>query len=130
MGLDLEPERFKVIANYSFVWHRRAQAPVDHGTADISTVHELTLLPEEMAKVKLDEKEYSDARWFSTDDVLVGEFHPALKQAIRDLRAKRSYEALAEAVTLDDAQVAQRARELVALVSEGQQPAPVHAIFD
>lgn len=33
----------QVIANYSFVWKWRAQAPADHGTADISTIHNLEL---------------------------------------------------------------------------------------
>ncbi|CAE8651066.1 unnamed protein product, partial [Polarella glacialis] len=96
LGLELPARRFEVLANYSFVWHMRAQEPADHGTADISTVHRLTLLPEEEAAVKLDEQEYEDARWFACEEVLAGEFHPALKQAIWDLRAKSAYEALAQ----------------------------------
>jgi hypothetical protein len=35
--------RTQVIANYSFVWKWRAQAPAHHGTADISTIHNLEL---------------------------------------------------------------------------------------
>merc|ERR1712113_995901 len=68
LGLDLPPARFNVIANYSFVWQMRAQAPADHGTADISTVHHLMLGQDETASVKLDEKEYDDARWFQADE--------------------------------------------------------------
>mmetsp|Transcript_168385 Transcript_168385/g.540981 ORF Transcript_168385/g.540981 Transcript_168385/m.540981 type:complete len:252 (+) Transcript_168385:42-797(+) len=135
LGLELPIERFEVIANYSFVWHTRAQAPVDNGTADISTVHSLVLRPEEVGVVKLDEKEYLDAKWFAAEEVLSGEFHPALKQAIRDLRAKRAYEALEalagdDGVATDDAKLAQLAKELVKQVSAGRTAGPVHALFN
>eukprot|EP00930_Biecheleria_cincta_P007948 TRINITY_DN109276_c0_g1_i1.p1 TRINITY_DN109276_c0_g1~~TRINITY_DN109276_c0_g1_i1.p1 ORF type:complete len:240 (-),score=53.73 TRINITY_DN109276_c0_g1_i1:28-747(-) len=129
LGLDLSASRFTVIANYSFVWAFRQQPPSDHGTADISTVHRLTLLPEEEAKVKLDENEYRDARWFDCDEVLAGEFHPALKQAIQDLRLCQAYEALENAGS-DDAEVARLARALVAAMGKSACKEPVHVNFD
>jgi hypothetical protein len=53
-----------------------------------------------------DPKEYDGLQWFLTDDVLAGEFHPALKAAIRDLRATQAHVALDAAVhgggTVDD----------------------------
>lgn len=30
-------------------------------------------------------------RWFDADEVLEGDFHPALKQAIRDMRAEKAF---------------------------------------
>merc|ERR1711957_822630 len=125
------PSRFEVIANYSFVWHMRTQPPADHGTADISTIHHLTLGPDEVATVKLDEKEYKDARWFLAEEVLAGEFHPALKQAIRDLRARKAYVSLETAVAMgaDDSQVAQLARDLVARGAASLET-PVKVRFD
>mmetsp|Transcript_27636 Transcript_27636/g.72609 ORF Transcript_27636/g.72609 Transcript_27636/m.72609 type:complete len:230 (-) Transcript_27636:4-693(-) len=99
LGLDKPASEFKVIANYSFVWKWRAQAPADHGTADISTIHNLELESEaEVAHFMPDPKEYDDFRWFDTDEVLAGEFHPALKAAIRDLRAANAHRALEAAV--------------------------------
>lgn len=129
LGLELPASRFKVIANYSFVWALRQQAPSDHGTADISTVHRLTLLPGEEAQVKLDDKEYRGARWFDCDEVLSGEFHPALKQAIRDLRLCQAYEALENAGS-DDAEVARLARALVAAVGQSACKEAVQVNFD
>eukprot|EP00929_Paragymnodinium_shiwhaense_P078560 TRINITY_DN40740_c0_g1_i1.p1 TRINITY_DN40740_c0_g1~~TRINITY_DN40740_c0_g1_i1.p1 ORF type:complete len:256 (+),score=55.08 TRINITY_DN40740_c0_g1_i1:67-768(+) len=131
LKLDLPSSRFTVLANYSFVWQMRAQAPADHGTADISTVHHLRLLPEEAGAVVLDEKEYSDARWFPADEVLAGEFHPALKQAIRDMRAQRAYDALAASVAGggDDASVAALAKSLVASL-QGAPSNPLQINFD
>mmetsp|Transcript_86422 Transcript_86422/g.268507 ORF Transcript_86422/g.268507 Transcript_86422/m.268507 type:complete len:249 (-) Transcript_86422:43-789(-) len=131
LGLDLPSTRFEVIGNYSFVWQKRAQQPVDHGTADISTVHRLTLAEDEEASIAVDEKEYASTSWFESDEVLAGEFHPALKQAIRDMRTKRAYEALAAAIAdnAGDAAIARHARDLVWL--GGRAPrAPVHVHFD
>merc|ERR1712232_256898 len=131
LKLDLAPERFEVIANYSFVWRMRAQAPAEHGTADLSTVHHLRLSVDEVSKVQLDEKEYSDARWFGAEEVLAGEFPPALKQAIRDLRAKAKFKSLEAAVEAgaDDASVASLARDLARLGSDAPK-VPVQIQFD
>lgn len=131
LKLDLPVERFEVVANYSFVWRMRAQAPPEHGTADLSTVHHLRLSDAEAASAVLDDKEYSDARWFPVEEVLEGEFHPALKQAIRDLRAKQAYRRLAEAVERggDDGAVAACARELVRCGAEAP-AAPLQVNWD
>ena len=90
LGLDLSPERFEAVATYSMVWQFRAQAPVDHGTADISTVHALRLTAKEESKVVLDPKEYETSAYFTFEEVLAGEFHPCLKQAVRDLLKQRA----------------------------------------
>eukprot|EP00038_Savillea_parva_P013267 m.209948 g.209948 ORF g.209948 m.209948 type:complete len:234 (+) comp24783_c0_seq1:55-756(+) len=131
LGLDRPVADYKVIANYSFVWKWRAQAPADHGTADISTIHNLELASaEEVANCRPDPKEYDDLRWFDSDDVLTGEFHPALKAAVRDLRAAKAHAALEAAVQSgqSDTDVAALARHFVA---EAHRPsvAPVKVTF-
>uniref|UniRef100_A0A7S2N1I2 Nudix hydrolase domain-containing protein n=1 Tax=Helicotheca tamesis TaxID=374047 RepID=A0A7S2N1I2_9STRA len=115
LKLDIPVERFEVIANYSFVWQFRQQAPQGNGTADISTVHCLELSDEEVSKAEFDNKEYSECKWFDVEEVLAGEFHPALKQAIWDSRCKASYKELENIVAKggDDAAVAAAARNLV-----------------
>ena len=114
LGLDVAPCRFSVLANYSFVWRTRMQAPAHHGTADISTIHSLELTPAEAATIALDPKEYSDARWFLVQEVLDGDFHPALHQALRDLQAHTAFLALSEGVAAEASVgvLAQRARAL------------------
>ena len=84
LKLDLPLERFEVVANYSFVWQFRQQPPAGNGTADISTVHRLALGDAEVAGAVFDEKEYAATKWWPVEDVLSGDFHPALKQAIRE----------------------------------------------
>mmetsp|Transcript_32848 Transcript_32848/g.48920 ORF Transcript_32848/g.48920 Transcript_32848/m.48920 type:complete len:249 (-) Transcript_32848:665-1411(-) len=115
LKLDIPVERFEVIANYSFVWQFRQQAPQGNGTADISTVHCLELSEEEVSKAEFDNKEYAECKWWEVEEVLAGEFHPALKQAIWDSRSKKSYKTLEKIVANsgDDAAVAAAARNLV-----------------
>lgn len=98
LGLDVTPNRFKAIATYSMVWQRRAQPPVENGTADISTVHVLQLTAAEEAQVVLDPKEYDASGYVTLDAVLAGSYHPCLKQAVRDLRKQHALTALYAAV--------------------------------
>ncbi|CAL1166089.1 unnamed protein product [Cladocopium goreaui] len=118
--LQLPATRFEVIGSYSMTWAMREQAPAEHGTADISTVHHLVLQPEEEAAVKIDEKEYAESQWFGRDEILLGQFHPILKQALRDLQAKTMYRMLQQAVQeqAKDSEVSQLARSFVAAAQE------------
>lgn len=50
---DLEEKRFRTVGHYSLVWELRNQPPVEHGTADISTVLTATLTAEEVEKIKV-----------------------------------------------------------------------------
>ena len=61
-------------------------------------------------------QEYEDSRWFGSEEIMGGEFHPILKQALRDLRAKEAYRALRQAVQGGDAAAA--AREFVQAAEE------------
>eukprot|EP00435_Cladocopium_sp_Y103_P047080 s2276_g13.t1 len=118
--LQLPATRFEVIGSYSMTWAMREQAPAEHGTADISTVHHLVLQPEEEAAVQIDDKEYAESRWFGRDEILLGQFHPILKQALRDLQAKTMYRMLQQAVQeqAKDSEVSQLARSFVAAAQE------------
>merc|ERR1711865_455365 len=98
LGLDLAATRYSVIATYSYVWQFRQQAPAGNGTADIGTVHRLQLTSEEEQAVVLDEKEYSDSAFVAFADVLANDYHPCLKQAVRDLLKQRALDALCGAV--------------------------------
>ena len=115
LGLVVEAARFEVVASYSFAWRMRQQAPRENGTADISTVHTLRLTAEEADAVQLDPDEYVESRWIALDEILAGDFHPALKQAAADLQAMRAFRRLQAAVATDgtDAEVAAAARALV-----------------
>ena len=128
LKLDLPLERFEVVANYSFVWQFRQQPPAGNGTADISTVHRLALGDAELAGAVFDEKEYAATKWWPVEDVLSGDFHPALKQAIRDVRAADAFKRLRELVVAGgaDADVATAARLLVE--SSGARDATVDAL--
>ena len=90
LGLAIETRRFVHVNTYSFVWNYRQQAPTTNGTADASTVFELPLTQAEadgLGPSKFDEKEYADAAWVGPLDILEGDYHPALQQAVRDLLA-------------------------------------------
>ncbi|CAJ1353527.1 unnamed protein product [Effrenium voratum] len=122
LGLNLPVSRFEVIGCYSMTWAMRVQAPADHGTADISALHQLVLQPEEEAAIKVDDKEYWDLRWFDKGEILAGEFHPVLKQGLRDLHARNLYKSLEQAACQEskDAELAALAREFVAAAKESR----------
>eukprot|EP00613_Pedinella_sp_CCMP2098_P052155 CAMPEP_0171883920 /NCGR_PEP_ID=MMETSP0992-20121227/40449_1 /TAXON_ID=483369 /ORGANISM="non described non described, Strain CCMP2098" /LENGTH=295 /DNA_ID=CAMNT_0012510193 /DNA_START=57 /DNA_END=940 /DNA_ORIENTATION=- len=100
LGLDLDVSRFEVIATYSMVWRMRQQPPSTNGTADISTVHTLQLTPEEEGTITMDPREYSESRYFTLEEILVGDFHPCLQQSVRDLHKRRALDTLVAAATL------------------------------
>ena len=120
LGLAVAPSRFTAVGSYSFVWRMRVQAPATHGTADISTVFELALSDAEAAALspsQFDAKEYADAGWVDPFDVLRGDYHPALQQAVRDLLARRAYDALRTAVADDSASAGAVAAAAAAFVA-------------
>mmetsp|Transcript_23189 Transcript_23189/g.69461 ORF Transcript_23189/g.69461 Transcript_23189/m.69461 type:complete len:255 (+) Transcript_23189:278-1042(+) len=117
-------ERFELVGSYSFVWRLRAQAPATNGTADVSMVFELPLDDVEAAGLtpeQFDADEYETAAWKTPLEVLDGDFHPALQQAVRDLLARRALAALRDAVECDrgDQIIAQRARHYMAWKDAG-----------
>lgn len=67
----------------------------------------------QVADFKPDPKEYDDFKWFSADEILEGEFHPALKAAIRDMRAGKAQAALEAAVRAE-----RPAEEIAALAKD------------
>ncbi|CAE7535666.1 DSPTP1B [Symbiodinium pilosum] len=115
--LDVKMKR-GVIGSYSLTWAMRAQAPADHGTADISTMHFMVLHPEEESQLRIDKEEYADLRWYAKEDVLTGHFHPVLKQAIRDLQVHWVLKRLEEAVDteIEESEILALTREYVAAV--------------
>ena len=120
LGLNLTPDRFKVIATYSFLWYKREQEPQEHGLADISTIHVVELSEEESNAIKIDEKEYEKVDWISQEKILIDKdncYHPALKQAIKDWSSAMQYEKLVKFCNHPDADsdtIASIARMMVA----------------
>ena len=103
-----------------------------NGTADISTVHRLALGDAEVAGAVFDEKEYAATKWWPAEDVISGNFHPALKQAIRDVRTADAFKRLRELVVAGgaDADVATAASTAARLLVEtaGARDAAVDAL--
>jgi len=93
----------------------REQLPKEHGTTDAQFVLSLMLREDEMGKVVLDPKEYSESQWARPEDILSGSYHPALKFAVHALLARRKLQALQVAVSegQDDGRIAELARAFV-----------------
>lgn len=75
--------RVELIGTYSFLWGMREQEPKDHGTADISVVVAVELIESELS-FSMDSKEYASQQWASVDEIISGDFHPALKAVAKD----------------------------------------------
>eukprot|EP00897_Mesotaenium_endlicherianum_P006555 jgi/Mesen1/5928/ME000301S05069 len=82
LNLIVNPVDIKLIGVHSYAWQRRQQLPMDNGTCDISACFSLVLEKAVVDSIKFDEKEYSDIRWFSIEEIISGEnFHPALRSS-------------------------------------------------
>ena len=117
LQLDIEPARFDTVCAQSLAWAMREQLPKENGTTDSQVVLSLQLRDDEVAKVVLDPKEYSDSQWMTPDDILSGSFHPALQFAVHSLLTRRKLRALQDAVgnkPQDDTLIAALAKEFVA----------------
>ncbi|KAJ1450483.1 hypothetical protein M885DRAFT_532230 [Pelagophyceae sp. CCMP2097] len=120
LGLDFDARRFRVVGSYSLVWHMRVQVPKTNGTADISIVHSLDLDDAAAGAISFEthfaKSEYCDAAWFAPLDILQGDFHPALQQAVRDLLARSALDDVRAAAQngANDAAIAAAARRLAA----------------
>lgn len=135
LGLDLPPDRYRVVGVYSFVWRTRQQAPATNGTADMSTVLQLRLSDAEASSVSVDsfaKSEYRDAKWIEPKDILRGDFNPALQQAVRDLLTMHAFNDLSDAVNYGRPAylVAAHARRLLAWHSSAPTLQPLKVIYD
>ena len=109
-----EGGRFEGIGYYSYLWQFRNQEPKDHGTADISVTITTTLSDEEIAGMKPTNDEYAEHKWVDPEEVVNGDYHPALRQAVKDLIDKRHWKRLHSRVdTVDDAALGRLFREFV-----------------
>ncbi len=129
LSLDIAPERFETVCSQSLAWAMREQDPKENGTTDIQVALSLQLTEDEVGKVVLDPKEYADSQWIEPAAVVAGDFHPALKFAVRSLLAVRKLRELQRAVSAQpacsDAEVAALAREFCALSADTTPPAGV-----
>jgi len=132
LSLEIAPDRFQTVCCQSLAWGMRTQPPEAHGTTDSQVVLSLRLTEEEVTKVVLDPKEYTDAKWLPPAEILGGHFHPALKYAVGALLAGQKLaelRAAAAAAPADDAALARLAREFSALADAvGAPPAAAYRV--
>jgi hypothetical protein len=120
LGLDITKDRFDVVCSQAFAFGMREQEPKEHGTTDAQFCYKVQLLnDDEVQKVVLDENEYSETEWKTPDEIIAGNYHPALKFAVGNMLAGN---VLKEMETLEekdgggggsDAEMAALAREFM-----------------
>jgi len=123
LKLEIDPARLQPVCCQSLAWGMREQAPKENGTTDSQFVLSLQLYESEVANVVLDEKEYETSQWMAPQEILDGDFHPALQFAVRSLLARRKWAELqtaaaAERTPSNDAEVASLTRELITLTAD------------
>ncbi|KAL3788246.1 hypothetical protein ACHAW5_005297, partial [Stephanodiscus triporus] len=95
---DVDPSRFVAVCAQSFAFGMREQEPSDHGTCDVQLCYMLRLSDDEYEAGKvvvasvLDVNEYIDGGWKDIDGILSGNYHPALKYAVRCVLASMALE--------------------------------------
>lgn len=78
LGLDIEPERFERLWEYSMAWAKRREPPEDNGCHDVSITMLLWISPEEEMQIKHN-AEYEEIRWVGLEEVANDySSHPAL----------------------------------------------------
>ena len=120
LGLPLSPAdllpRMASVGHYSYAWEMRAQRPIHHGTADIAVLASVELSDAEKAVVDAGAGgEDGERRWLSAEDILAGDYHPAVHRGIRDWVTWRAYRDLDEALQsgADEREVTRAARTYV-----------------
>jgi hypothetical protein len=99
----------------------RQQAPQNHGTTDVQLCYLLPLVTEdEVTKVILDPMEYSDGAWVYPTEIESGNYHPALKYAIKCMLTVQALQTLQDCVDKtksegerSDAEIARLTREFL-----------------
>lgn len=79
LGLDIDPERFSRLTDFSAAWKMRHQPPADHGVHTVSFVMQ-TEISAEMREVIVFNDEYECLQWIKPEAILIGDFHPAIYQ--------------------------------------------------
>ena len=119
MKLNICPTRLQYICTQTFAFSMRQQAPQNHGTTDVQLCYLLQLVTEEeVTKVILDPMEYSDGAWVYPTEILNGNYHPALKYAIKCMLTVQALQTLQDCVDKkegerSDAEIANLTREFL-----------------
>lgn len=109
-------DRIMKVGAYSFVWRLRQQEPMDHGTADISVVHSITITDEEKSAMKIDRNEYDECEWCDPESIANEEmYHPALRRSVSDLLCLQKKQRLFTLVQngVNDEEIARVCKEYV-----------------
>eukprot|EP00302_Diacronema_sp_CCMP2436_P039747 CAMPEP_0180018024 /NCGR_PEP_ID=MMETSP0984-20121128/20212_1 /TAXON_ID=483367 /ORGANISM="non described non described, Strain CCMP 2436" /LENGTH=229 /DNA_ID=CAMNT_0021941183 /DNA_START=1 /DNA_END=690 /DNA_ORIENTATION=- len=123
LGLEVGPERIRFVCATTLVWAMRVQDPATNGTCDVQLVLTTRLSADEAGRVKLDAQEYTTSEWLPVEAVAnaaESKYHPALRNACRELLVCGAEERLRTAAQLSpsaeaDATLAAIAREMVTL---------------
>jgi len=117
MKLYISPTRLRYICTQTFAFSMRQQVPRDHGTTDVQLCYMLQLTNDaEVSKVILDPMEYSDGAWVLPSEIVNGNYHPALKYAIKCMLTARALQTLQDCVESEggsDAEIANLTREFL-----------------
>jgi hypothetical protein len=122
MKLNICPTRLQYICTQTFAFSMRQQDPQDHGTTDVQLCYLLQLVTEEeVTKVILDPMEYSDGAWVYPTEIVNGNYHPALKYAIKCMLTVQALQTLQDCVDKtegdeggrSDAEIARLTREFL-----------------
>lgn len=125
INLDLPETRYEVVANYSMVWSYRVQPPTENGTADLSTIHSVSLTEKEEAQdFVLDPVEYSESKWWAIDEVILNDnnrFHPLLVNSLKKVKTKGALFSLKKAVARENSdEIISQASEFIKLLESAQ----------
>ena len=78
-SLEIDGGRFSYLTTFATAWNMRAHAPQENGTHTVSVVFVVTLNESEFNRMRLN-KEYKKMGLVSPQDIISGDYHPALRQ--------------------------------------------------
>ena len=88
LGLNISPDRFERLWEYSMAWAKRAQSPQENGSHTVSIAMLLKLYPHEEMEIKHNE-EYESVKWVQVDEIINDlSLHPALNQLAKKVNEK------------------------------------------
>jgi ADP-ribose pyrophosphatase YjhB (NUDIX family) len=84
--LQLPESRFNFLTTFAGAWKKRTHDPVNNGTHTLSVVFRAAISKEELDGIELNE-EYSAWKLMTPDDLIGNNYHPAIIQCARALKA-------------------------------------------
>ncbi len=113
-------KRIRNLNHFTFCWDSRTQPPQENGTCDVSVITMITVSDAEVQGVTLKPSEYSELKWIDplSPPVESATYHPALKQALRDLTAYWAWQEVERWSTVGGDELQHAVQKYMALKSE------------